>query len=447
MQKLTKRWQLLLYGCSGLGVNMINMIVGSYLCSALLVGGFEDHVESWTYLNKDLVVAALWGTLILILKIVDGVVDVLMSSFIDNLKTRWGRRRPAIAMGFIPMVIAYLLFLVPLEPEASILNTIWFAFLLGVFYLFYTLTMLTFYATFSEVTETEGDIVFLSNVKSVCDVVYFSLSFALVPVFVSMGVNIRIVALIFLPLALTMMIPFFLLKEKSTKDENGETAEKKKRIALKDSLMFSLKNKTLLYWMTVAAVMNIGLQLFLSGINEYFSSTGLNMTVVMACSFAPVPFTLPIYNKLVKKKGLGFAYRYVLLIFSVGMALMFFCNGIPEQFLLPLAVFCAILVSFAMGAFFSVSYTVPSYLATIESERIGENISSMYFAFQGLFEGAASGFATGVLLVFLKESGGIPYMTAIVAAFCMLAFVMSFFLPKTVAFMGKVEKGKEQIDG
>ena len=83
----------------------------------------------------------------------------------------------------------------------------------------------------------------------------------------------------------------------------------------------------------------------------------------------------------------------------------------------------------------------------MESERIGENISSMYFAFQGLFEGAASGFATGVLLVFLKQNGGVPYMTAIVAAFCMLAFVMSFFLPKTVAFMGKEAPGKEQIDG
>ena len=69
MQKLTKKWQLVLYGCSGLGVNMLNMIVGSYLCSALLVGGFEKHIESWTYLNKDLVVAALWGTLIFILKI------------------------------------------------------------------------------------------------------------------------------------------------------------------------------------------------------------------------------------------------------------------------------------------------------------------------------------------------------------------------------------------
>ena len=44
MKTLTKKWQLILYGCSGLGVNMLNMIVGTYLCSALLTGGFDKDI-------------------------------------------------------------------------------------------------------------------------------------------------------------------------------------------------------------------------------------------------------------------------------------------------------------------------------------------------------------------------------------------------------------------
>ena len=40
MEKITSRKKLLLYGCSGLGVNMLNIIVGSYLCSALMTGGY-----------------------------------------------------------------------------------------------------------------------------------------------------------------------------------------------------------------------------------------------------------------------------------------------------------------------------------------------------------------------------------------------------------------------
>lgn len=439
MNKLTKRWQLLLYGCSGLGVNMLNLIVGTYLCSALLTGGFsEEDIGLWTYGNENLVIAALWSVLVLIAKVIDGIIDVPMAPFIDNLKTRWGRRRPAILMGFIPMIAVYLLFLaVPFGNTASIGNTIWFAVILCLFYLFYTLTMITFYATFAEVTQNESDLVFLSSVKSVCDVIYFIFGYALLPVFVSLDINIRYIALIFLPLSLTMIIPFILLKENRT-DNYTEEQKKQKSITMKEALSCSLKNKTLVFWMIIASTMNIGLQLFLSGINEFFSSTEINMTIVMASAFAPVPFTLPIYNKVVKKKGLGFAYRYVLLIYSVGMSMMFFCLNIDNMALLTgLAMFCGILVSFAIGAFFSISYTVPSYLAAIESKRIGKGVSSMYFAVQGLFEGIAAGIASGVILVYLKESGNIKYMTLIVAVACMLAFVMSFFLPDTVALMGK----------
>ena len=79
-------------------------------------------------------------------------------------------------------MISYILFLFPITNEKSVANTIWFAFLLGVFYCFYTLTMLTYYATFSEVADSQQDRVFLANTKSVCDVIYFSLGFALIPV-------------------------------------------------------------------------------------------------------------------------------------------------------------------------------------------------------------------------------------------------------------------------
>ena len=108
MKKLNKRWKIILYGCSGLGVNMLNMIVGSYLCSALLIGGFDKHIEQWTYLNRDLVIAGLWGTLIFAVKVFDGFIDIPLSNFTDNLRTRFGRRRPAIIIGFIPMIIGYL---------------------------------------------------------------------------------------------------------------------------------------------------------------------------------------------------------------------------------------------------------------------------------------------------------------------------------------------------
>ena len=142
--------------------------------------------------------------------------------------------------------------------------------------------MLTYYATFPEVCESEKETIFLSNTKSICDVVYFSLGFALAPVLVSLGINIRIVALLFLPLVLTMVIPFFMLKE-----NRADEVEEIEPLTLRKSLSCSVKNGIYMYWLSTVFFMTIGLQLFLGGINELFSSTGLNMTVVMASSFAP----------------------------------------------------------------------------------------------------------------------------------------------------------------
>ena len=447
MKTLEKRWQLILFGCAGLGLNMLNMIVGSYLCSALLVGGFKANVESWTYLNRDLVVAGIWGVLIFAVKAFDGIIDIPLSTFTDNLRTRWGRRRPAILMGYIPLLIAYVLFLFPLQNKAGIVNTLWFAGLLAVFYGAYTLTMVTYYATFAEVLKDERDRVFVSNVKSICDVVYFSLSFALVPVFVGLGINIRIVALFFLPLAATMLIPLFLIKENSTKEGAQQiypvVQENSERVNFFTSMTYAAKNKNFLFWLLIVSVMNVGLQLFLGGINEFFSSTGLNMTVVMASAFAPVPFTLMLYNRLVKKFGLKVAFQTILAVFSLGMTLMFVCRMLPLNIMTYFAIGCGVIVSFAIGAFFSVTYTVPAHLASEENKRGGICVSSMYFAVQGLFEGVAAGFATGIVLAFLKQNNLISIMTLLVAVFCMAAFVMAFFLPKSIAKLGK-EGGEQQ---
>jgi hypothetical protein len=57
-----------------------------------------------------------------------------------------------------------------------------------------------------------------------------------------------------------------------------------------------------------------------------------------------------------------------------------------------------------------------------------------------LVEAVAAGLATGPMLVFLKQHNGISYMTLIIAIACMTAFVMAFFLPKSIALLGKESK-------
>lgn len=187
------------------------------MCDALLTSGFKENLNNWTYASKDLVIASIWSVFILIAKIIDGVIDIPVAGITDNLRTRIGRRRPSLIVGLISVLAFYGLFIIiPRDIENDLLNTIFYGVVLCLYYISYTLAMGTYYATFAEISKTDKDRMYISNVKSVFDVIYFILGFALIPVLVGY-LNIRAIALIFMPLALTMLIPILIIKEKSNR--------------------------------------------------------------------------------------------------------------------------------------------------------------------------------------------------------------------------------------
>ena len=447
MKKLRSKRQIVLYAASGLGINLLNTVMASYLCSALLAGGFKgDAVKYQTFAQKDLVVAALWAVFAFIAKVVDGVIDVPMAALTDGLRTKWGRRRPSLIIGLVPMLISYVLFLVIPDPSgATVLNTVYYGVVLCAFYTFYTLTMVTYYATYTEILENEQQRSLMSTVKSVCDIVYFILGYVAVRAMLN-GMNIRLAALIVLPLSATMLIPLFMIKEPSNKDQ---PAEKSKRLRLIPSLAYTFKNSAFIKWMIVYSFMTFGVQLFLSGINEYFSFVGMNMIFVMMSAFAPVPFTLILYNKIQKKYGFGAAFRYVLITFIVGMLSMFGVGFVGAGTAkIVLSIVTGLISSFAIGAMFAVAYAIPSQLAAEEEEKNGVSNSAMYFAVQGLFAGVASGIGSGIVLTALKkgsENGGsaMIFLTVISAAGALVSFLLTFMLPKTMIYLGKIKENKK----
>ena len=451
MQVIHSKRKLFFYAFGAMGVNLLGIIIGSYLVSALLTGGFKE--ADWanhTYLSKDLIVASAWAVFALVAKIIDGVIDIPMASLTDNLKTRWGRRRPAIVLGVVPMTLSFLAFL--LIPQSQGLdwgNTIYYFVMLAIFYTTYTLTMVTYYATFTEIVDNEKDRRLLTNTKSIADILYFIIGFAAVPMMLK-GINIRLVALIVLPSVLLILVPLFMIKEKSTVNGteviNGDDVQETKTVNLFKSIGYTFKNWKFVLWMVVYSFMTFGLQLFLSGINEYFSVAGMNMIFVMLAAFVPVPLTFMIYNKLNIKKGFGFAYQYTLLVFIIAMLSLFgvsFMEAGTTKTIL--SILCGLVSSFSVGAMFAVSYSISSKLAADDEKETGISHSAMYFAVQGLFAGIASGIGgTAVLTIlkthFLFDKPTTFYITAISAGACVVAFVLVFILPKSLRLLGKETK-------
>ena len=459
MKKLTRK-QLPLYALAGFGPNLLNLIISIYLVDALIIEGFGVNAEYWTFANKTLVVTAVFSVLVLIAKVVDGLADIPLAGLTDSLKTKWGKRRPAMLIGYIPMIICFLLFCFPpTYAEGSMLNTIYFGVLLLFFFTAYTLTMVTYYGTYSEVTENAHDRVYLSSWKAFFDTIQYSIGYALIPVFIGFSLNIRYIALACAPLMLTMVIVFFILKEKSTlpKDVALEAEQeridvpKEKEVSFFESIKLTVKNKGFMMWLGVMAAFFFGLQMFLAGQNVMASGAmGLNgwqIAIINTSAFAPVPLMLLIYNRIMKKKGFRFAFQTALFSFALAMIIfsIAYVEWIPSVYArLIIGAIGGTIGSYGIGAFFSAPYTIPSQMAAEELEATGKSHPSMYFAMQGLFNAVVAAISTSVIWLNIRgivvngeEYFGTHLMLYIVAFACVVSIVLAFFLPKSFNELGK----------
>lgn len=465
MKKL-KKGQLILYAFAGFGPSLLGTILSVYMINALSTSGFGVvEAQYWTFANKILVETFIFSILVLIARLLDGITDIPFAGWTDSLKSKWGKRRPAILIGFIPMVLSYALFcLVPINDVENIWNTIYYGILLMIFFSAYTLVFVTYYGTYSEVTESSEDRIKLSNWKAFFDTIQYSIGYALIPVFISLKINIRMICLISLPLFLTMILPFFMLKEKSTlpedvakeKQEQERTPDSalEEDVGFWESIKLTIKNKGFMMWLAVMAAFFFGLQLFLAGQNVLASGSmgllGWQISVINTSAFAPVPLMLWIYRKVMKKKGFRFAFQTALLAFALAMITfaVAYVEWIPSQWArMIVGAIGGTIGSYGIGAFFSAPYTIPSQMAAEELERTGKSHPSMYFAMQGFFNAIVAAISTSIVWLNIKElvingelNFGVHLMPFIVAAACVLSILLAFFLPKSFNRLGREEK-------
>lgn len=458
MKKL-KRWQIPLFAFASFGPCMLSTIISVYLVDALQTAGFGSNLEQWTFAGKTIVAVGLFSIMKAISSLMDGLVEVPVATIVQNLKTPWGKRRPAILVGTVVMTLAYVLFCFPISyEENSVANSIWCGVLLTVFVSFFTLAINALFGTYAEITATDDDRLFLTNIKAAFDTIQYSIAYALIPVFIGFGINIRQIGLCMAPLSLTMLLAIFLIKENSSMpgavakygDNAGETTEEKP-IGVKEGLQMTLGNPAFRAWLIIHGCFNLGLQMFLSGQNVLISGpmglNGFQIAIINTTAFAPVPIMLIIYRKVMAKKGYRFAFQTALASFAVGMLCM--CLAYVRWFpdvttRLILGATGGVISSYGIGAFFSAPTAMPTQIAAEEKKRTGRSHPSMYFAVQGIVNSLVSAIGPGLIWVNLRNVSlngndlfGTHAMTYIVIIFCVLAILACKLLPKEYDQLGR----------
>ncbi len=441
--KVVKRWQEPIYAIGGFGPGFMYQIVMTYL--------LYFYRPAFTRVEAGALVLAPAGAYafgMLVARILDGVVDIPIATWTDNLKSKWGRRRPLMVLGFIPTILSFLLLWYPpitgnrLGPDGHWGNAVFIAVASTIYFFFHTLMIVPYLASLSEIVRDEESRVRVASWQTVFSTAGYVLTFVVAPILFSQF-GIRGTIWLLAPVFISFLGPILVIKESSTLEMSEEGVNSSADVPLWESVKKTLGNRTFRIYMLSVATFFFGLQFFLGGIAfmaaDMMGLTEAQLGLMNAAAFAPIPFMLLIFNWVVKKKGAKWAFRLGLLIFALAMLL--FPLGWTELNL-PISPFMVGVIaggigSFSIGVFFTIPYAFPAQIAASEAEETGKDRAGMYFAVQGVINQFMGGLAGSILALLLNWRFGVIAIGPIVAVTCVLAYF--FFAPYP---LGKPKKEK-----
>ena len=379
----------------------------------------------------------------LVARILDGLVDIPIAQWTDNMKSKWGRRRPMMLLGLIPTAIIFILMWYPpvtgpeLGGNGHWANAMYIAVMSSLFFFFYTLMTVPYLACLSEIVRDETSRVRVASWQTFFNTGSYVLVYVLAPIlFDKFGV--RGTVWLLLPCIISFIGPLLVVKEDSTKVKTASAQTSGGNETVKDpsiwkSVKLTLTNRTFgIYALSLAAFF-FGLQFFLGGISfmalDMMGLTQTQLGTMNAAAFAPVPIMLLIFNFIARKRGAKWGFQLALIIF----ALVMFCFPLGWTKLnMPLSPYMIGIIlggigSFSVGVFFTIPYAFPSQIAANEAAETGKNRAGMYFAVQGLINQFVGSLAGSLLALLLSWKLGFLYIGPIAGLACILSL---FFIRK-----------------
>ena len=430
-----KKWQEPLYGIGGFGPGFLYQIALTYL--------LYFYRPAQALQNKGALIfapAVGFAAGMLVARILDGLVDVPLAAWTDNLKSRWGRRRPLMLLGMIPAAICFILLWYPpvtganLQAGGSTVNAIYIAVMSSLFFFFYTLMTVPYLASLSEIVKDETSRVRVASWQTFFNTASYVLVYVVAPIlFDKFGV--RATVWLLLPSIVSFIGPLLVIKEESTlkkaaKAEGQIVDPVNVDVPLWQSFKMTLANRTFVTYILSLATFFFGLQFFLGGVAFMaLDMMGLSQTklgLMNAAAFAPIPIMLLIFNIIARKKGAKWGFQLALLVFAAVMIL--FPLG-WTKFNLPISplyigIILGAIGSFSVGVFFTIPYAFPSQIAAEEAAVTGKNRAGMYFAVQGLINQFVGSLAGSILALLLGWNLGVLFIGPIAGVACILSFFL-----------------------
>lgn len=153
----------------------------------------------------------------------------------------------------------------------QLLNTIWMSAWAVVFFVSYSMSVITFYGSIASICVNEAQRSRVTAFKSFFDTITYCVVYALVPLILKLSeLHIDRLVMFMLPMMCTILIPLFLIKEgkKYGYPENkGMDMDSYEKTGFFESMKIAFSNKLFMKWVVVDCCAIFGLQMFLTSMN------------------------------------------------------------------------------------------------------------------------------------------------------------------------------------
>jgi GPH family glycoside/pentoside/hexuronide:cation symporter len=391
-----------LYGAGSLALNALGMVIMGQVL--LLYQG-----------NKDLGLPPLVPTAVLtgvffLGRMFDAVIDPVVAWWSDRTVTRWGRRKPFIAAGALPMVVCFMLLWSPPRPTECLANGVYVLVLLWGFFFCFAVVFAPYLAMLPELTANNAERNSLSTVQAAFAVIgtliaaTYSLLFRAFAGpgaadahrgFVGAAAVVSTISLV------ATLLPLF------TRASAAREARAPQHFGLVEGLLGCLRLKPFRHYVATYFMLWLGLQLIVTALPQFPVArlgtspdhNGPWATYLLAGTLLSGFACFPVIERLMRRRGRAWTWRAGMIWFAVTMPLLALARSEWTGLLV------VILIGPAVGAVMILPHALLADICDLDEQLHGTRREALFFGVQGLFTKAAMAASASLATLLLHYLG------------------------------------------
>ncbi|MGM0652824.1 MAG: MFS transporter [Bacillota bacterium] len=385
----------IIYGTGSGGFSLIDRVLITWLFYYYITSPLEG-VEA-------LMPPFAFGIIMFLGRAIDAVADPVIARWSDNHQGKMGRRMPFMLFSGVAYTFVFIALFYPPVAENSILNSIFLAVMLGLYFILFTAYVGPYLALLPELARTAKDRVDLATFRAVF--MLLGVGTALIGSGILIGLlGFHGMVWVLAALGLVMLYLPMLIKEKDYAEAKPAT------LGLVEAVKTTFKNRAFVIYLIGNVTFWLGFNIITLNLPLYVTillgGTEDDTSIYFGLAFVVALIFFPVVNILSKKIGLKAVMMFALVAFLVLLPLFYFL-GQPMPGLTP-EVFGYLLMGLAglpLAVIFIVPDAIVAEVSDLEEKLSGQRREAMYFGAQGFILKLALGISTVITSALLQFFG------------------------------------------